>query len=136
MVQVSSQMMDRGFLTDEALCEEASRYVDLCHIPLGGRDLSSPSSSSFGRVTTNEGTTGVSFSEGNEEEQTPLSIILADGSKGGLVSEGEKQVAGDGPGGSLRGCFRIWMGAGGTTVTWRGLANSWASPRTGLKGKF
>ncbi|RVW98500.1 hypothetical protein CK203_026862 [Vitis vinifera] len=36
----------------------------------------------------NEGTTGVSFSEGNEEEQTPLSIILADGSKGVLVSKG------------------------------------------------
>ncbi|RVW64165.1 hypothetical protein CK203_052576 [Vitis vinifera] len=102
----------------------------------GGRDLSSPSSSSFGRVTTNEGTTGVSFSEGNEEEQTPLCIILADGSKGVLVSEGEKQVAGEGPGGEFEGCFRIWMGAGGTTVTWRGLANSWASPRTGLKGKF
>ena len=94
-------MMDRGFLTDEALCEEASRYVDLCHISLGGRDLSSPSSSSFGRVTMNEGTTGVSFSEGNEEEQTLLSIILADGSKGVLVSEGEKQVAGEGPGGGV-----------------------------------
>ncbi|RVX11624.1 hypothetical protein CK203_015802 [Vitis vinifera] len=88
--RVSSQMMDRGFLTDEALCEEASRYVYLCHIPLGGRDLSSPSSSSFGRVTTNEGTTGVSFSEANEEEQTPLCIILADGSKGVLVSEGDQ----------------------------------------------
>ena len=37
MTRVSSQMMDRGLLTDEALCEEAFRYVDLCHIPLGGR---------------------------------------------------------------------------------------------------
>ena len=98
--------MDRGFLTDEALCEEASRYVDLCHIPLGGRDLSSPSSSSFGRVTTNEGNTGVLFPEGNEEEQTPLSIILADGSKGVLVSEGEKQVAGEGPGGEFEGMLQ------------------------------
>ncbi|RVW59604.1 Transposon TX1 uncharacterized 149 kDa protein [Vitis vinifera] len=99
MTRVSSQMMDRGFLTDEALCEEASRYVDLCHFPMGGRDLSSPSSSSFGRVTLNEGTIGVSVSEANEEEQTPLSIILADSSNGVLVSEGEKPVAGEGPGG-------------------------------------
>ena len=104
--RVSSQMMDRGFLTDAALCEEASRYVNLCHIPLGGRDLSSPSSSSFGRATTNEGTTGVLLPEGNEEEQTPLSIILADGSKGVIVSEGEKQVAGEGPGGEFEGMFQ------------------------------
>ena len=36
MTRVSSQMMNRGLLTDEALCEEASRYVDLCFIPMGG----------------------------------------------------------------------------------------------------
>ena len=106
MTRGSSQMMDRGFLTDEALCEEASRYVDLCHIPMGGRDLSSPSSSSFGRVTLNEGTIGVSVSEVNEEEQTPLSIILADGSNGVLASEGEKPVAGEGPGGEFEGMFQ------------------------------
>ncbi|RVW30380.1 Transposon TX1 uncharacterized 149 kDa protein [Vitis vinifera] len=69
---VSSQMMDRGFLTDEALCEEAS---------------------------------SVSFPEGNEEEQTPLSIILADGSKGVLVSEvRSKWLEKDRGGGSMRGC--------------------------------
>ncbi|KAL6321189.1 hypothetical protein AAG906_015533 [Vitis piasezkii] len=91
-------MMDRGLLTDEALCGEASRYVDLCYIPMGGRDLSSPSPSSFGRVTLNEGSIGVSVSEVNEEEQTPLSIILADGSNGVLASKGEKPVAGEGSG--------------------------------------
>ncbi|RVX03362.1 hypothetical protein CK203_019838 [Vitis vinifera] len=42
---------------------------------------------------------GVSVSEVNEEEQTLLSIILADGSNGVLASEGEKPVAGEGPGG-------------------------------------
>ena len=106
MTRVSSQMMDRGFLTDEALCEEASRYVDLCHIPLGGRDLSSPSSSSFSRVTLNEGTIGVSVSKVNEEEQTLLSIILADGSNGVLAPEGEKPVAGEGPRGEFEGMFQ------------------------------
>ena len=99
-------MMDRGFLTDEALCEEASRYVDLCHIPMGGRDLSSPSPSSFGQVTLNEGTIGVSVSEVNEEEQTLLSIILANGSNGVLASEGEKPVAGEGPGGEFEGMLQ------------------------------
>ncbi|RVW89948.1 hypothetical protein CK203_036517 [Vitis vinifera] len=75
--------MDRGLLTDEALCEEASKYVDLFFIPMG---------------------VGIS-----------LLLLL-------LLSTGEKPVAEEGPVGSLRGCFRIWMGAGGTTVTWRGLA--------------
>ncbi|RVW54139.1 hypothetical protein CK203_092211 [Vitis vinifera] len=51
--------------------------------------------------------------EGNEEEQTPLSIILADGSKGVLVSEGEKQVAGEGPGGEFEGMFQDgWVPVG------------------------
>ena len=101
-------MMDRGLLTDEALCEEASRYVDLCFIPMGGRDLSSPSpsSSSFGRVTLNEGSIGVSVSEFNEEEQTLLSIILADGSNGVLASKGEKPMAGEGSGGKFEGLLQ------------------------------
>ena len=64
----SSQLMVRGHLTDEALCEEASRYVDLCFIPLGGRNLSSSFPSSFGRVTLNEGFFGGSASMVNEEE--------------------------------------------------------------------
>ncbi|RVW44881.1 hypothetical protein CK203_109633 [Vitis vinifera] len=99
-------MMDRGLLTDEALCEEAFRYVDLCYIPMGGQDLSSPSPSSFGRVTLNEGSIGVSVSEVNEEEQTPLSIILADGSNGVLASKGEKPVAGEGPCGEFEGLLQ------------------------------
>ena len=68
MMLYSSQLMDRGLLTDEALCEEASRYVDLCFIPLGGWDLSSSSPSSFERVTLNEGSFGVLASKVNEEE--------------------------------------------------------------------
>ena len=33
---VTSQTMEKERLTDEALCEEASRYVDPCSFPLGG----------------------------------------------------------------------------------------------------
>ena len=106
MTRVSSQMMNRGLLTDEALCEEASRYVDLFHIPMGGQDLSSPSPSSFGRVTLNEGSIGVSVSEVNEKEQTPLSIILADGSNGVLASKGERPVAREGLGGEFEGMLQ------------------------------
>ena len=50
-------------------------------------------------MTLNEGSIDVSVSEVNEEEQTLLSIILANGSNGVLASEGEKPVAGEGPGG-------------------------------------
>ena len=106
MMLYSSQLMDQGLLTDEALCEEASKYVDLCFIPLGGRDLFSPSPSSFGRVTLNEGSCGGSASEVNEEEQTPLSIILVDGSNRVLASKGEKPVAGEGARGEFEGLLQ------------------------------
>lgn len=106
LTRVSSQLMDRGLMTDEALCEEASRYAVLCHIPMGGRDFSSPSPSSFGRMPLNEGSLGVSVSEVNEEEQNPLSIILADGSNGVLASRGEKPVAGEGPGKEFEGMLQ------------------------------
>ena len=102
----SSQLMDWGHLTDEEFCEEASRYVDLCFIPLGGQDLSSSSPSSFGRVTLNEGSFGGSASEVNEEEQTPLSIILVDGSNRVLASKGEKPVAGEGARGEFEGLLQ------------------------------
>ena len=102
----SSQLMVWGHLTDETLCEKASRYVDLCFIPLGGQDLSSSSPSSFERVTLNEGSFGGSASEVNEEEQTPLSIILADGSNRVLASKGEKPVAGEGAGGEFEGLLQ------------------------------
>ena len=102
----SSQLMDRGHLTDKALCEEASRYVDLCFIPLGVRDLSSSSPSSFRRVMLNDGSFGGSASMVNEEEQTSLSIILADGSNGVLASKGEKPVAGEGAGGEFEGLLQ------------------------------
>ncbi|RVW34960.1 hypothetical protein CK203_098267 [Vitis vinifera] len=72
----------------------------------GGRDLSSPSPSSFGRVTLNEGSIDVSVSEVNEEEQTPLSIILVDGSNGVLASKGEKPVAEEGLGGEFEGMLQ------------------------------
>ncbi|RVW32661.1 Transposon TX1 uncharacterized 149 kDa protein [Vitis vinifera] len=78
----SSQLMDRGHLTNEALCEEASRYVDLCFIPLGGWDLSSSSPSSFERVTLNEGSFGV------------------------LASKGEKPVIREGAGGEFEGLLQ------------------------------
>ena len=102
----SSQLMVRGHLTDEALYVEASRYVDLCFIPLGVRDLSSSSPSSFRRVMLNDGSFGGSASMVNEEEQTPLSIILADGSNGVLASKGEKPMAGEGSGGKFEGLLQ------------------------------
>ena len=106
MMLCSSQLMDRGHLTDKALCEEASKYVDLCFIPLGGRDLSSSSPSSFRRVMLNDGSFGGSASMVNEEEQTSLSIILADGSNGVLASKGEKPVVGEGAGGEFEGLLQ------------------------------
>ena len=131
-------MMDKGRLTDEALCEEASRYVNPCSFPLGGRELSSSTPpSNFGQVVLNEGFFGGLASMVNEEEQTPLRIILADGSNGELVSKGEKSMVGEGAGGSLRGCFRIWRGkdAVRTIAAWRGLVNFWAFLRKVLKVK-
>ncbi|RVW65636.1 Transposon TX1 uncharacterized 149 kDa protein [Vitis vinifera] len=42
----------------------------------------------------------------NKEEQTPLSIILANGSNGVLASKGEKSVAGEDAGGEFEGLFQ------------------------------
>ena len=42
----------------------------------------------------------------NEEEQTLLSIILADGSNGVLASKGEKPMAGEGAGGEFEGLLQ------------------------------
>ncbi|RVW20562.1 putative ribonuclease H protein [Vitis vinifera] len=60
-----SVVVERGSMTDEALCVEASRYVEYSALSVG-----------------------VSVVEG--EEQLPLSIILADESNGELGTEGVK----------------------------------------------
>ena len=88
-------------------------------------------------VALNEESFGGLASVVNEEEQTLLRIILADGSNGELVSKGEKSMVGKGAGGSLRGCFRIWRGkdAVRTIAAWRGLVNFWAFLRKVLKVK-
>lgn len=44
------------------------------------------------------------------DKQIPLSIILAKDSTGEMASEGEKTMAGEGVGVSLRSCYRIWKG--------------------------
>ncbi|RVW65755.1 LINE-1 retrotransposable element ORF2 protein [Vitis vinifera] len=68
-------------MTDQALRDEASRYVGLPSV--GGREIS-PSSLSSGidRAGTNEGVSSGLISEIEGEEQLPLSIILADGCNG------------------------------------------------------
>ena len=66
-------MPKSGSLTDEALRDEASRYVGL------------PSSS--GLISEIEG-----------EEQLPLSIILADGSNEEMGPKGERSSGGEGRG--------------------------------------
>ncbi|RVX20322.1 hypothetical protein CK203_004870 [Vitis vinifera] len=78
MMLYSSQLMDRGLLTDEALCEEASRV---------------------------------------------------------LASKGKKPLAGEGLGGELEGLLQDLDGCQWDDGCWRGLANSWASPRKVLKAK-
>ena len=98
---MTSQTTERGHLTDKALCEEASRYVDPRSFPMGGRELSSSTPSVFGRVVLNEGSFGGLASVVNGEEQIPLRIILADGSNGELVSKGEKFVASESVGGEF-----------------------------------
>ncbi|RVX06893.1 hypothetical protein CK203_015021 [Vitis vinifera] len=131
----SSQLMDWGHLTDEAFCEEASRYVDLCFIPLGGQDLSSSSPSSFGRVTLNEGSFGGSASEVNEEEQTPLSIILVDGSNRVLASKGEKPVAGEGARGEFEGLLQDLDGCRWDDNCLARFSKFLASPRRGANDR-
>ena len=69
--------------TDQALRDEASRYVGLPSPSVGGREIS-PSSlfSGINRAGTNEGVSSGLISEIEGEEQLPLSIILADGCNG------------------------------------------------------
>ncbi|KAL6331568.1 hypothetical protein AAG906_011508 [Vitis piasezkii] len=87
-------------------------YVDPRSFPMRGRELSSSTSSVFGRVVLNEGSLdGLAFVV-NGEEQIPLRIILADGSNGELVSKGEKSVVGEGVGGEFEGLLQDMEGKG------------------------
>ncbi|WJZ82789.1 hypothetical protein VitviT2T_002517 [Vitis vinifera] len=86
-----SVVVERGSMTDEALCVEASRYVEYSALSVGGQELSYSSISfELDQAGAKEGAlTGlVSVVEG--EEQLPLSIILADESNGELGTEGVK----------------------------------------------
>ncbi|RVW53836.1 Trafficking protein particle complex II-specific subunit 120-like [Vitis vinifera] len=84
-------------MTDQALRDEASRYVGLPSV--GGRE-SSPSSLSSGidRAGTNEGVSSGLISEIEGEEQLPLSIILADGCNGEMGPGGERPSGDEGRG--------------------------------------
>ena len=88
-----------GSLTDDALRDEASRYVGLLSPSVGGRETS-PSSLFPGidRAGTKEGVSSGLISEIEGEEQLPLSIILADGNNGEMGSEGERSSSGVGRG--------------------------------------
>ena len=79
------EVVKRGSMTDEALHDEASKYVDTSSLSVGGPKLSSTYA---GLASMIDG-----------EEQLPLSIILVDGSNGELVTEGEKFLGGEGGGG-------------------------------------
>ena len=74
------------------------------------------------------------------EEQRPMSIILADGRNGELVTEGEKSLGGEGKEGGLRLriCYRIWMvkDVDGTIAAWRGSVSSWVFRWKVLKAKY
>ena len=130
----------RGEMTDEALRVEASRYVDISSISVGGRVLSSSSlSSGFVRAGAKVAASSGLIALNKVEEQLPLSIILADGNIGVMDTEGEKSLGGDGGGGvSLKCCYKSWKKEeiGGTTVVWRDLVSSWVFRRMELKVKY
>lgn len=49
------EVVERVSMTDEALCEEASKYVETLSFSVGVRELSSSTSSRFGRVVLKGG---------------------------------------------------------------------------------
>ena len=118
-----SAVVKRGSMTDEALHDEASKYVDTSSLSVGGPKLSSTYA---GLASMIDG-----------EEQLPLSIILVDGSNGELVTEGEKFLGGEGGGVRLRICHRIWKekDVDRTIAAWRGSASFWVFRRKVLKVK-
>ena len=94
------EVVERASLTNKALFVEASRYVETLSFSVGGRELSfSTHSSGFSRVVTKEGSFDGLASVDGEEEQNPLSIILADGRSGKMASKGEKTLDEEGVGG-------------------------------------
>ncbi|WJZ80732.1 hypothetical protein VitviT2T_000628 [Vitis vinifera] len=100
----------RGEMTDEALRVEASRYVDISSISVGGRVLSSSSlSSGFVRAGAKVAASSGLIALNEVEEQLPLSIILADGNIGVMDTEGEKSLGGDGGGGGGGGEFEVLL---------------------------
>ena len=118
-----SAVVKKGSMTDEALHDEASKYVDTSSLSVGGPKLSSKYA---GLASMIDG-----------EEQLPLSIILVDGSNGELVTEGEKFLGGEGGGVRLRICYRIWKekDVDRTIAAWRGSASFWVFRRKVLKVK-
>ena len=95
----ASAVTKRGSMTNEALRDEASKYVGIPSSSVGGRELSSSSlSSGIDLAGTKEGDSSSLVSEIEGEEQLPLSIILADGSNGEMGPEGERSSGGEGKG--------------------------------------
>ena len=94
------EVVERASLTNKALFVEASKYVETLSFSVGGRELSfSTHSSDFIRVVTKEGSFDGLASVDGEEEQNPLSIILADGRSVEMTSEEEKTLVEEGVGG-------------------------------------
>ncbi|KAL6318476.1 hypothetical protein AAG906_041247 [Vitis piasezkii] len=100
-------------MTDQALRDEASRYVGLSSHSVGGREIS-PSSLSFGidRAGTKEGCSSGLISEIEGEEQLPLSIILADGCNGEMGPEGERPSGDEGRGDEFESLLQDLEGRG------------------------
>ena len=95
----ASAVTKRGSMTNEALRDEASKYVGIPSAFVGGRELSSSSLfSGIDLAGTKEGDSSSLVSEIEGEEQLPLSIILADGSNGEMGPEGERSSGGEGKG--------------------------------------
>ena len=119
-----SAVVKKGSMTDEALHDEASKYVDTSSLSVGGPKLSSKYA---GLASMIDG-----------EEQLPLSIILVDGSNGELVTEGEKFLGGEGGGVRLRICYRIWKekDVDRTIAAWRGSTSSWVFQQKDLKANY
>ena len=92
------EVVERVSMTDEALCEEASRHVETLSFSMGARELSSSTSSRFGLVVLKGGSFGGLASTDDGDEQSLLSIILADGSTKEMASKGEKTMAREGVG--------------------------------------
>ena len=93
----ASAVTKRGSMTNEALRDEASKYVGIPSSSVGGRELSSSSLfSGIDLAGTKEGDSSGLVSEIEGEKQLPLSIILADGNNGEMGPKGERSSGGEG----------------------------------------